>query len=205
MVTSLLGRFVLAVVAALCTTSVAAGGSSSQPGLGSELERGGLVLVVRHASTDFSKPDHDPVVLADCTTQRNLSSRGRVEAQAIGHHVRRLRLRIGRVLASPYCRTLETARLAFGRARPSRTLLNTIAERHDARWRRQMRAVRALFGARPDPGTLTVLVTHGSVVVDAAGLELVEGETLVLRPRGNSRFRLIGRILATDWRLLSAG
>ena len=193
------------VAAALCTTSVAAGGSSSRPGLASDLKRGGLVLVLRHAATDFSKPDRDPVVLGDCTTQRNLSARGRVQAQAIGHHARRLRLRIGTVLASPYCRTLQTARLAFGRARVSRTLLNTIAKRHDARWRRQMRAVRELFGTRPRPGTLTVLVTHGSVAVDAAQLDPLEGETLVLRPLGSSRFRLIGRILATDWRLLSVG
>jgi phosphohistidine phosphatase SixA len=198
------GRLALALLAAaVCAASVAAGAPSADPSLGAELKRGGLVLVLRHAATDFSKPDRDPVVLDDCSTQRNLSARGRVQAQAIGHHARRLRLKIGAVLASPYCRTLQTARLAFGRARASRTLLNTIAERHDARWRRQIRAVRLLFGTKPRPGTLTVLVTHGSVVVDAAGLELLEGETLVLRPLGSSRFRLIGRILATDWRLLS--
>jgi phosphohistidine phosphatase SixA len=200
------GRLALALLAAaVCAASVAAGAPSADPSLGAELKRGGLVLVLRHAATDFSKPDRDPVVLDDCSTQRNLSARGRVQAQAIGHHARRLRLKIGAVLASPYCRTLQTARLAFGRARASRTLLNTIAERHDARWRRQIRAVRLLFGTKPRPGTLTVLVTHGSVVVDAAGLELLEGETLVLRPLGSSRFRLIGRILATDWRLLSVG
>jgi hypothetical protein len=48
-------------------------------------------------------------------------------------------------------------------------------------------------------------VTHGILVVEAAGLELLEGETVVLRPLGNSRFRPIGRILASDWRLLSVG
>jgi broad specificity phosphatase PhoE len=184
---------------------VPAGAPSARPGLGAELKHGGLVLVLRHAATDFSKPDQDPVVLGDCSTQRNLSARGRVQAQAIGFHARRLGLKIGAVLASPYCRTLETARLAFGRARPSRTLINTIAERHDAAWRAQMRAVRRLFGTKPQPGKLTVLVTHGSVAVDAAGLEPLEGETLVLRPLGSSSFRLIGRILATDWRLLSVG
>ena len=193
------GRLALAVLAAaVCGASVAAGASSADPSLGAELKRGGLVLVLRHAATDFSKPDRDPVVLDDCSTQRNLSARGRVQAQAIGHHARRLRLKIGAVLASPYCRTLETAR-----PNASRTLLNTITEKHDAAWRRQMRAVRRLFGTKPPPGDLTVLVTHGSVVVDAAHLEPLEGETLVLRPLGSSRFRLIGRILASDWRLLT--
>lgn len=196
-------RLALAVLgAALWAALAAVGASSADPRLSAELERGGLVLVLRHAATDFSKPDEEPVVLDDCTTQRNLSARGRVDAFAIGYHARRLGLKIGTVLASPYCRTLQTARLAFGRARVSRALLNTIAEKHDARWRRQMRAVRRLFGAKPQPGTLTVLVTHGSVVVDATRLELLEGETLVFRPLGKSRFRLIGRILPADWRLL---
>jgi phosphohistidine phosphatase SixA len=200
------GHLALAVLAvALFAAFAATAASSADPSLGAELRRGGLVLVVRHAATDFSKPDQDPVVLDDCSTQRNLSARGQVQAQAIGHHARRLGLRIGPVLASPYCRTLETARLAFGRARASRALLNTIAEKHDARWRRQIRAARKLFGTKPRPGTVTVLVTHGILVVEAAGLELLEGETVVLRPLGNSRFRPIGRILASDWRLLSVG
>jgi phosphohistidine phosphatase SixA len=201
------GRLALTTIlaAALWAAFAAAGASSADPSLGAGLKRGGLVLVVRHAATDFSKPDEDPVVLDDCSTQRNLSARGRVDAHAIGHHARRLGLNIGTVLASPYCRTLETARLAFGRARVSRTLLNTITEKHDARWRRQIRAARRLFGTKPRPGTLTVLVTHGSVVVDAARLGLLEGETLVFRPLGNGRFRLIGRILTTDWRLLDVG
>jgi hypothetical protein len=38
--------------------------------------------------------------------------------------------------------------------------------------------------------------------VDASGPELLEGETLVLRPLGKSRFRSLGQILPADWRLL---
>ena len=196
-------RAAFAVVAVGVAAALAAGGAeSADPGLAAELERGGLVLVLRHAATDFSKPDQEPVVLDDCGTQRNLTERGLVQARAIGYHARRLGLKVGAVLASPYCRTLQTARLAFGRARVSNALLNTSGQDHDARWRRQIRAARFLFGKKPRAGTLTVLVTHGSVVVDIADLGLVEGETLVLRPLGNGRFRLIGRVLANDWRLL---
>ena len=116
--------------------------------------------------------------------------------------VRRLGLRIGPVLASPFCRTKETARLAFGRFRVSGALLNTVSAEHDARWRRQIRAARRLIGMRPARGTLTVLVTHGSVVEDATGRTLEEGETIVFRPLGSSRFRLRGRILPHEWRTL---
>ena len=52
----------------------------------------------------------------DCASQRNLTDKGRGEARAIGEHVKRLGIPIGTVLASPFCRTMETARLAFGKA-----------------------------------------------------------------------------------------
>jgi hypothetical protein len=102
----------------------------------------------------------------------------------------------------PFCRTKETAQLAFGRFRVSQALLNTIASEHDARWRNQTRAARRLLGTKPANGMLTVLVTHGSVVGDTTGQTLDEGETLVFRPLGASRFRLVGRILPREWGML---
>jgi hypothetical protein len=48
-----------------------------------------------------------------------------------------------------------------------------------------------------------VLVTHGSVVDDTTGHTLEEGEALVFRPLGSSRFRLLGRILPSEWRTLA--
>jgi broad specificity phosphatase PhoE len=183
---------------------LASSARSADPALARALQQGGLVLAIRHAATDWSKADQDPVVLSDCRTQRNLSAQGRADARGIGHGARRLRLRIGAVLASPFCRTLETARLAFGRARVSRALLNTVIAVHDQRWRRQIAAARRLFGTKPPAGQLTVLVTHGSVVTDTTGQTLEEGETLVFRPRGSSRFTLVGRILPSEWRTLRA-
>lgn len=189
------------MVAALAVTS----GEAADSPLVDQLRRGGVVLVIRHAATDFSKPDQDPVDLKDCRTQRNLSAEGRRDARRIGQGARRLQLRIGSVLSSPFCRTRETARLAFGRATVSAALLNTITADHDAIWRRQIRAARRLLGAKPAAGRVTVLVTHGGVVGDATGQTLEEGETLVFRPLGSGRFRLVGRILPRDWATLRSG
>ena len=182
--------------------SAAGAAGRTSPRLVDQLQRGGLVLVLRHAATDQSKQDEQPVDLTDCSTQRHLSTEGRAQARAIGQAVRRLRLPIGEVLTSRFCRTRETARLAFGRGTVEPALLNTIASTHDARWSSQIRAARRLIGTRPPIGTLTVLVTHGVVVSDATGLTLDEGETLVFRPLGNSRYRLVGRIAAGDWSAL---
>jgi phosphohistidine phosphatase SixA len=199
-------RALAASAAGLALAAVASTGAESattaDPALTRALQRGGLVLVLRHAATDFSKPDQDPIVLSDCRTQRNLNAEGRADARTIGRGARRLQLRIGNVLSSPFCRTKETARLAFGRFRISQALLNTIATEHDGRWRRQIRAARRLLGTNPAPGALTVLVTHGSVVGDTTGQTLEEGETLVFRPLGASRFRLLGRILPREWQTL---
>ena len=192
---------IVSMVAALALPS----GEAADPRLADHLRRGGVVLVIRHAATDFSKPDRNPVDLKDCRTQRNLSAEGRRDARRIGEGARRLQLRIGAVLSSPFCRTRETARLAFGRATASSALLNTIIAEHDAAWRRQIRAARRLLGTKPAAGRVTVLVTHGSVVGDATGHALEEGETLVFRPLGSGRFRLVGRILPRDWAALRSG
>ena len=42
--------------------------------------------------------------------------------------------------------------------------------------------------------------THGSVITDTTGQVVEEGETLVVRPRGASRFTVVGRVLAREWR-----
>ena len=188
-----------ALVAAVGLTLVAGASAAAGPDLTRSLKAGGLVVVIRHAATDFSKPDQNPIVLSDCSTQRNLSAQGRADARAIGRGVRRLQLPVGKVFSSAYCRTLETARLAFGRATVHPALLNTIASEHDAAWRKQIRDARRLIGTRPAPKKLTVLVTHGIVVQESTGQSLEEGEAIVFRPLGNSRFRVVGRVMPREW------
>src|SRR6266436_504900 len=81
-----------------------------------ELRKGGYVLYFRHAATDFSQNDERMKSYEDCANQRNLIDRGRAEARAVGAAIRELRIPIEPVLASPFCRTVETAQLIFGRA-----------------------------------------------------------------------------------------
>src|SRR5438067_4173639 len=91
----------------------------SGPALLNALRRGGYVIYFRHTSTDFGQNDEAMTSYDDCSKQRNLTEQGRAEARAIGVAIARLQIPIGDVLASPFCRTVETARLIFGRATPS--------------------------------------------------------------------------------------
>lgn len=76
------------------------------------LRQGGYVIYFRHTKTDFSQKD----TVADydnCAGQRNLTDEGRTQAKDIGVAMKVLGIPVGRVVASPYCRTRETAQLAY--------------------------------------------------------------------------------------------
>jgi phosphohistidine phosphatase SixA len=160
------------------------------------LRRGGYVLYFRHAATDMSKNDAGMTSYDDCPTQRNLVDRGRDDARAIGAAVRALGIPIGKVRASPFCRTVETAELAFGRAEKTSDARGGPARPDDpARYA----ALRRLLAQPPARGTNDVVVSHGNPFYTLAGPPyLAEGEAAVVEPRGDG-FRLIARIRVEDW------
>jgi hypothetical protein len=157
------------------------------------LREGGYVLYLRHASTDFSQNDARMTSFEDCERQRNLTDRGRDEARAIGEHVKRLKIPIGEVLASPFCRTMETARLAFGRATATSDVRGGPVEA--ARYE----PLRKLLSSAVPKGTNRVISSHGNPFAALAGPPyLAEGEIAVVRPEGE-RFSVVARIRLSDW------
>ena len=161
------------------------------------LRGGGNVIYFRHAATT-NIADRDASRLDDCSTQRNLNDEGRAQARAIGDAFRRLGIAVDEVLASPYCRTLDTARLAFGRVEASMDLYSLGQPKHPDDKARAER-LRARLGSPPAPGKNSVLVSHGSPLDSVAGEFLNEGEAAVARPDGNGRFRLVARVRAEQW------
>jgi len=168
------------------------------------LRGGGLVLVLRHATTEKRTDEQES--LRSCLLQRNLSAEGRDQARALGEAMRALRIPIGDVRTSPLCRTRDTARLAFGRAAIDRVLISpgVIGTIDDDD--RRTRALRRLADTPPGSGTTTILVTHTSNIGAAFDLSVSEGELAVFRPRPGPRgAALVGRVKAEDWARLRAG
>jgi broad specificity phosphatase PhoE len=128
--------------------------------------------------------------LEDCSTQRNLSEEGRAQARRLGQALAEREVPIGEVLASPWCRCLETARLAFGRARTWDALSNLHARQQNAE--RQVRAMRPRIAAHAGKENL-VLVSHGSTAFALTGEHPAMGEFLVLKPQPGG-FRVAGRL-----------
>jgi phosphohistidine phosphatase SixA len=155
------------------------------------LRGGGQVIFMRHAVTTPGVGDPAGFRLEDCSTQRNLTDAGREDARRVGAAFRTRSVPVGRVLSSPWCRCLETARLTFGAAEPWTPLSNLYDNR--AREAEQMRALREIAGRRPASGNL-VLVTHGSVVLPLTGIQPAPAELVILTPEGPNRFKLAGRL-----------
>lgn len=187
------------------TTTATERPSASTERLVERLRHGGFVLAFRHAATDLTSTDMtgDPL---DCARQRNLNRKGRRESREIGRSFRELGIPVGRVLASPFCRTRDTARLAFGRVQPSRALLSAEFLAGEAAAARQRNKFRELLAQRPSGETNTVLVSHNFAIDDATGVSLAEGEAVILVPgRGPRGFDVAGRIEAGEWPRLAAG
>jgi phosphohistidine phosphatase SixA len=155
------------------------------------LRGGGQVVLIRHAVTTPGVGDPPGFRLDDCATQRNLTDAGREDARRLGAAFRARGIPVGRVLSSPWCRCLETARLAFGGAEPWPALSNLFGNR--AQEPEQVRVLREVVGRRPDTGNL-VLVTHGSVVQPLTGIQPAPAELVVLTPEAAGRFRIAGRL-----------
>ena len=90
------------------------------------LRGGGHVIYFRHGKTDLTTRATDRTDLANCATQRRLSEEGRREMAEIGRLFVQMRIPVGTVLASPYCRAIDTARLAFGKVTVERELEHTV-------------------------------------------------------------------------------
>ncbi len=169
------------------------------PALVRALRAGGLVLYMRHGRTDLDTRDTDRSDLSRCERQRQLSDEGRRESRAVGESLRALGIPIGRVRSSPYCRALDTARLAFGRVEIEPALTHNI-DADAATARARAAALARLLSTPPEAGVNDVLAGHTGNLMDAADLwPAPEGVTIVFRPRGDGRFEFVARIPAERW------
>ncbi len=199
-----MSRLALLVGISFCLFSTAAAAQQAlEPKLTGEelvtaLKGGGFVLLMRHAATDPVAIDPGEFNLRDCATQRNLSEAGREAARQLGKAFARLAIPIGQVFSSPYCRCLDTGKLAFGRVTESKLLSvwdNLSVEEKSARGGE----VRALLATAPPPGANTVLITHTVTLLYSFGLKTrPEGITHVFHPR-DGRADYAGMLTPSDW------
>jgi phosphohistidine phosphatase SixA len=156
------------------------------------LREGGHIVLIRHALTaGASEPAG--VDAENCTSQRNLSDRGKLQARKMGALFATRAAPVDRVLSSRFCRCLDTARFAFGddiaEPEPSLDPLPEDAEAKAA----QLAAMRKLFAGFTGSGNM-VLITHASNIEALTGRAPREGEAVIIRPEGDT-VHVLGRII----------
>jgi phosphohistidine phosphatase SixA len=156
------------------------------------LRQGGSVALMRHAEAPGGAGDPAGFKLDDCATQRNLSATGRAQASAAGAMLKAQGVSLAKILASPWCRCVETARLMeLGPVQVADAFSNAFVlhQRRDA----LKEGARAIIDAWTS-GTLLV-VTHGANIQALTGDNPASGEIIVVAPRSGASLRVIGRIL----------
>ena len=193
----------MAVLGLLCAGEALAG-QALKPRLEGQalvdaLRAGGHTILMRHASTEPVAPDPGLFNLRDCATQRGLSEKGREQARLIGRSFAKLGIPVGDVLSSPYCRCLDTGKLAFGRVTESELLsvgdFLSVPEKSE-----RGNEVRKVLATVPPAGGNTVLITHTGTLLYSFGLDSrPEGIAHVFKrgPAGNAEY--VGRLLPEDW------
>ena len=131
-----------------------------------QMRAGGLVIYFRHTATDFSRDDRAMRDFDDCENQRPLTSTGQADAAAIGAHFKRLAIPVGRVLASPYCRTREVAERMFGRYERADAVRGGPADAAGERYA----GLKSLLSTPPAAGANLVISSHANPMRAVAGL-----------------------------------
>ncbi len=144
----------------------------------SALKQGGHVFLLRHTETVPGIGDPPGYRLDDCKTQRNLSAAGRAQARAWGKAFADNGVQTSDVFSSVWCRCVDTAVLAFGKA-DTWPALNSHFDTGSGEI--QAEQVRGGITTRMKPGKTLVLVTHQVNITALTGRTPAMGEAVVAR------------------------
>ena len=193
-----------AAVVALLSAGGAAGQELKGKPLLAALKTGGYVVYFRHFETGADFADQVTADIDNCWTQRNVNAQGLRDAQRIGKFFYDQKIPVGRVLASPFCRTRHSADLAFGRYDRTEALKILPSKDYTPEQNAVMKAALAPL-LTAEAGKNTIIMAHDDNLVAAGGPLLdVQGEAAVLKVDGKGGFTVVGRLKPDQWRLLGA-
>lgn len=185
-----MNRFLLA----LLFTALAALPVQATEAAWAKLMNGGYTVLLRHSVA----PGHgDPpgFQLGDCSTQRNLSARGRQQARNIGARVAARAVAIDAVYSSQWCRCLDTARHAFDRM-PAQEFpaLNAFIGERDTEAEQTAEVIEAIRAFRGSGNQ--VFITHQANIKAITGITARSGVAIIVEPqRDGDGVRVAGRII----------
>jgi len=182
---------IFAVLLGFCAAADIAGAGEAEAW--SALRAGRHVALMRHADAPGGFGDPAGFKLDDCATQRNLSAKGRADARGIGARLRSEGIAVDKILSSPWCRCIDTAKLlALGPVEAEPTFGNVVVLRD------QRDSLTAGGQAVIDQWTgsgILLVVTHGANIQALTGISPASGEIVVVRGGSGGGREAVGRLM----------
>ncbi|MEO2258814.1 histidine phosphatase family protein [Paenibacillus amylolyticus] len=168
-----------------------------------DLQKGGYILYIRHGDATVGE-DQQNFSLTDCTTQRNLSVLGKEQAEKYGEAIRKLNIPLQiPVEASPLCRTLQTAQIAFGTQQVKvndfwLNIYNLSQNPSTEKINSTLQAFTNEIEQIPPTHVNRVIIAHSFPPGIGVG-ELASMETVILKPLGDQKgYEVIGKMTLED-------
>ena len=186
-------NFILPVYIGFFLILVATHNASASNDLWNTLKAGGKVVLMRHAPVKQGAESGNPLSRdPSCKQEKNLSSRGKRNAELVGSRFRGRDIPVSKVMHSPFCRTTATAEIAFGASYPAEylSLLEILGPEEAAK---QTEKLNRTIGSYKGDGNL-ILITH-EPNISAVSFELLKHlDFLVIDPTGEASFEELGVI-----------
>ena len=177
----------------LAVLLAAQGASADDEATWALLKTPGHFVLMRHSHSPEMPDDANVIDFNNCGTQRNLDEAGRAQARRVGDAFRKHGITKANLLASQYCRAMETAKLTgLGpvRALPALNMVRLAEFGRRAEAQRQTQQQIKALPASP----VTIMVTHVGNIQAVAGPLVSSGEFVVVHLDGSGDLVVDGRI-----------
>ena len=141
------------------------------------LKKENNIIFIRHAIAP-GNGDPSNFDISDCSTQRNLSKDGELQALKIGKFFKENNIKLTKVLSSEWCRCKDTAKIAFGNYETKNFLNSFYDERFLENKDKQILDFQKFIRNWNKAGNL-VLVTHYIVISEILDSATSSGDILI--------------------------
>lgn len=168
-----------------------------------KLQQGGYIIYLRHAATDHEQRDIDLSDLSRCDLQRNLSEQGKQESRVLRDTMAKFNIKFDKVYTSPYCRCIDTAKIAFGDGYEVVHDMRATFATNQEETNQLKEVLRKQLAAIPKPGFNTVLVGHTANLREVTEVwPKPEGVAHIFQPLGDQGYQHMGKIEPEVWKQL---
>jgi phosphohistidine phosphatase SixA len=185
-------RFIM--LAILCGIGLAADcAGAGEAEVWAALRAGRHVALMRHTDAPGGGGDPAGFRIDDCATQRNLSGKGRADAEKIGARLKAEGIAFEKIISSPWCRCMDTATLLqLGPVAAEATFGNVVVLTDQ---RQSLTAGGSAVIEQWNGSGILLVVTHGANIAALTGISPASGEIVVVRKGGGGSIESVGRLL----------